>query len=172
MQITRAGEYAILGATYLARQRKDQAVMIEEICQAESIPKSFLAKIFQTLTRAGVIHSQRGVHGGFKLIRSPEQISILEILEAIEGKIAFQRCLQEPVDCHKMDACTLCDIFTEAQHRMKEIFQKTSLADLTRPKSEVMRRVHRLRHRRIPSNFSISDVSPRSRRKRSISATP
>lgn len=155
MQITRAGEYAVLGATYLARKGLDHAVMIEEICQAESIPKSFLAKIFQNLTRAGVIRSQRGMNGGFRLIRKPEAISILEILEAVEGKIAFQRCLQEPVDCHKADACTLCDIFTEAQHRVQEIFSNTSLADLTRSKSEVMQRVQNLGRARSEEKFSI-----------------
>ncbi len=144
MQITRAGEYAILGATYLARREIGRVVMMEEICQTENIPKSFLAKIFQNLTRAGIICSQRGVHGGFKLARRPQEITVLEILEAVEGKLAFQRCLQQPVDCHRMEACTLCDIFTEAQHRVQEIFQNTSLADLTRPKAEVLQRVQRL----------------------------
>jgi Rrf2 family iron-sulfur cluster assembly transcriptional regulator len=144
MQITRAGEYAVLGATYLARQGVDHTVMVEEICKAESIPKSFLAKIFQNLTRAGLIRSQRGIHGGFKLARKPDKISVLEILEAVEGKIAFQRCLEEPAGCHKQDACSLCDIFTEAQDRVKDIFQNTSLADLTRPKEEVMRRIQQL----------------------------
>ncbi len=144
MQITRAGEYAVLGVTYLARKGVDHVVMMEEICEAEKIPKSFLAKIFQTLSRAGIVRSQRGVHGGFKLTRDPASVTLLEVLEAIEGKIAFQRCLEEPVECHKHDACTLCDVFTEAQYRVKEIFQNTTLMDLTKPKGEVMKRVQAL----------------------------
>ncbi len=152
MQITRAGEYAVLGATYLARMGTDRVVMIEEVCEGESIPKSFLAKIFQALKRSGIVQSQRGIHGGFKLTRNPFEISVLEILEAVEGKIAFQRKLQEPVECHKNDACTLCDIFTEAQHRVKEIFHNTTLADLTRPKTEVLQRIQSL-GRAQPTNI-------------------
>ncbi len=144
MQITRAGEYAVLGASYLARNGADHVVMIEEVGRSEDIPRSFLAKIFQTLTRAGIVRSQRGVRGGFKLARDPAQITILEILEAVEGKIALQRCLEEPTQCHKVEACTLCDIFEEAQHRMREVFQHTSLADLARSKAEVLRRVRSL----------------------------
>ncbi len=140
MQITRAGEYAVLGATYLARRGAGQAVMIEEICKSEDIPRSFLAKIFQSLTRAGIVRSQRGVHGGFKLIRRPEEVRLLDVLEAVEGRAVF-RCQDEPVDCHRHNACTLCDLVTEAQNRFEDIFQSTTLADMIRPREEVMARV-------------------------------
>lgn len=141
MQITRAGEYAVQGVTFLARKGLDEVVMIEEVCQAESIPRSFLAKIFQNLTRAGIVRSQRGVHGGFRLSRPASEITVLEILEAVEGKLVFDRRLQEPALCGEQNACSLCDIFTEVQFRAKEIFGNTTLADLTRPKDEVMQRI-------------------------------
>lgn len=144
MQITRAGEYAVLAVTHLARQGDERPVMIEEICDTERIPRSFLAKILQTLCRAGVVRSQRGIHGGFRLARDPAKISILNLIEAVEGRIALQRCLDEPVQCHKVGSCTLCDIFGEAQHRMTEVFANTTVADLLRSKGEVMRRVQSL----------------------------
>ena len=141
MQITRAGEYAVQGATYLARKGPDKLVMIEEVCTKEAIPQSFLAKIFQNLTREGIVRSQRGVNGGFQLARDPATITVLEILEAVEGKLVFDRRLSEPAACHAHNSCSLCDIFTEAQHRAKEIFTNTTLADLTRPKKQVMQRI-------------------------------
>ena len=144
MQITRAGEYAVLAAIYLARRGNERPVMIEEICETERIPRSFLAKILQTLCRAGLARSQRGIHGGFRLARAPAQISILQIIEAVEGRIAFQRCLDEPVQCHKVGNCTLCDIFGEAQHRVTDIFSQTTVADLLSDKDAVMRRVQAL----------------------------
>lgn len=144
MQITRAGEYAVLAAIHLARQGNERPVMIEEICEAERIPRSFLAKILQTLCRAGIVRSQRGIHGGFRLSREPGQISILHIIEAVEGRIALQRCLDEPVQCHKVGNCTLCDIFGEAQNRMTEVFSNTTVADLLLSKRDVMRRVQAL----------------------------
>ncbi|MFZ4695243.1 MAG: RrF2 family transcriptional regulator [Verrucomicrobiia bacterium] len=144
MQITRAGEYAVLAATHLARQGDERPVMIEEICETAHIPRSFLAKILQILCRAGVVRSQRGIHGGFRLTRDPSKISILNLIEAVEGPIALQRCLDKPIQCHQVGSCTLCDIFGEAQHRMTEVFANTTVADLLRSKGEVMRRVQSL----------------------------
>src|SRR5690606_23556687 len=98
----------------------------------ESIPRSFLAKIFQDLVRAGVLRSQRGARGGFLLARPADQITILEIIEAIDGKIALQRCLSEVPNCERMEGCALCGLFEQAQDRLKEVFAQTTLADLAR----------------------------------------
>lgn len=144
MQITRAGEYAVLAATHLARQGGDRPVMIEEICETESLPRSFLAKILQTLCRANLVRSQRGAHGGFRLARDPAEISVLDLIEAIEGPIAIQRCLDEPVQCERSDLCALCDVFGEAQNRMTEVFANTTVSDLLRSKREVTRRMQTL----------------------------
>src|SRR6266852_515551 len=122
MQITRAGEYGVLGLLHLARRGTERMVMIDEISREEKIPKSFLAKIFQGLAKAGLVRSYRGAGGGFALAKKPEVITVLEIIEAIEGKIAFQRCLQEVPDCEHMDGCALCGLFEQAQDRVKEIF--------------------------------------------------
>ncbi|MBI5394804.1 MAG: Rrf2 family transcriptional regulator [Verrucomicrobia bacterium] len=142
MQITRAGEYGILGALYLAKQPSHRLVMIEEISTAENIPRSFLAKIVQSLAHAGIVESQRGVGGGFRLARAPERITILQVLEAIEGTLSLQSCTENPALCvwdtSKMESCTLCALFTEAQSRVKDLFSKTTLADLSRPKAAVL----------------------------------
>ena len=79
MQITRAGEYAIIGLLYLARQPADRTVMIDEISAAEKVPNSFLAKIFQSLAKSGLVQSQRGAGGGFThaSIRQPLVASVV-----------------------------------------------------------------------------------------------
>jgi len=99
MQITRAGEYGVLGLIALAKRAPGSVVMINQVSREEDIPKSFLAKIFQCLARSGLVHSVRGTGGGFSLARKPEEISVLEIIEAIEGPIALQRCLEMKPDC-------------------------------------------------------------------------
>src|ERR1017187_3285989 len=102
MQITRAGEYGVLGLMHLARRPSGQRVMLEEISRVEKIPRTFLAKIFQDLAKGGLIRSNRGAGGGFALARNSSQITVLEIIEAIEGKIIFQRCKLAQPDCeHK-----------------------------------------------------------------------
>jgi Rrf2 family protein len=132
MQITRAGEYGVLGLICLARRPAGSVVMIDEVSREEEIPKSFAAKIFQSLVRAGLIRSNRGMGGGFTLAKAPEKITVLDVIEAIEGKIAFQRCLSEPTACSHYGGCALCGLFEEAQDRVKETFSRTTLADLAK----------------------------------------
>ena len=76
MQITRAGEYGVLGLMNLARRSPGQMVMIDDVSRTERIPKSFLAKIFQDLVKAGLVRSIRGAHGGFALVKDPAQTSV------------------------------------------------------------------------------------------------
>lgn len=130
MHISRAGEYGVLGLLHLVRQPAGQPVMIDAVSRDESIPKSFLAKIFQDLAKSGILRSQRGAGGGFALARPADQITVLDIIEAIDGKIALQRCLGEVPDCDKRDNCALCSLFEEAQHSLKEIFGRTTLQQL------------------------------------------
>ena len=132
MQITRAGEYGVLGLMCLARRPLGTVVMIDEVSREEQIPKSFAAKIFQSLVKAGLIRSNRGTGGGFTLAKQPESITVLEVIEAIEGRIAFQRCLIEPAACEHHGGCALCGLFEQAQDRVKDVFSRTTLADLVK----------------------------------------
>ena len=134
MQITRAGEYAIIGLLYLARQPVGRTVMVDEISDAEKVPSSFLAKIFQSLAKAGLIQSQRGAGGGFTLVRRPGDINLLEILNCVEGAFALQKCVADDPTCvvsdQRLDSCVLCGVFAEAQNRVNEVLARTTLADL------------------------------------------
>jgi Rrf2 family transcriptional regulator, iron-sulfur cluster assembly transcription factor len=132
MQITRAGEYGVLGLMNLARRSPGQMAMIDEVSRTERIPKSFLAKIFQSLAKAGLVRSIRGAGGGFALTKDPAQVSVLEIIEAIEGKIVFQRCKQLKPDCDHAGGCALCGLFEQAQDGVKDVLLRTTLVDLIR----------------------------------------
>jgi Rrf2 family transcriptional regulator, iron-sulfur cluster assembly transcription factor len=136
MQVTRAGEYAIIGLVYLARQPKGRTVMVEEISDAEKIPGSFLAKIFQVLSKGKLVVSHRGAGGGFSLARSPEDINLLQILNCVEREFALQKCVTDEPSCvvstERLGGCVLCGVFAEAQRRVNEVFASTTLADLTK----------------------------------------
>jgi len=138
MQVTRAGEYAIIGLLYLAKHPAARMVMIDEISEAEGVPKSFLAKIFQTLAKSGFVKSHRGAGGGFSLAKPPGEINLLQILHCVEGVFALQKCVTDDPECvvstTRMSSCTLCTVFTEAQNRVNEVFARTTLTDLLQPK--------------------------------------
>jgi len=141
MQVTRAGEYAIIGLLYLAKQPERRTVMIDEISEAEDVPKSFLAKIFQSLAKGGYVQSHRGAGGGFSLAKSAGEITLLQVLNCVEGVFALQKCVSDDPECvvstTRMSSCTLCAVFTEAQNRVNEVFTRTTIADLLHPKSQV-----------------------------------
>ena len=143
MQVTRAGEYAVIGLLYLARQPAERVVMIEEISAAERIPGSFLAKIFQLLAKGGIVRSHRGAGGGFSLARPASEINLLQILNSVEGDFALQKCVSDDPECvvsdDRMNGCALCAIYSEAQSRVNEVFTRATLESLLRPKVQAMR---------------------------------
>jgi Rrf2 family iron-sulfur cluster assembly transcriptional regulator len=142
MQVTRAGEYAVIGLLYLAKQPPSHVVMIDEISETEGVPRSFLAKIFQSLAKAGFVRSNRGAGGGFSLAKSPNEITLLQVLQCVEGVFALQKCVSDEPECvvstTRMSTCTLCAVFGEAQNRVNEVFARTSLTDLLNPKPQAV----------------------------------
>ncbi len=137
MQITRAGEYGVLGLMHLARRQPGQRAMIDQVSRQERIPKSFLAKIFQSLAKAGLVRSIRGSGGGFALAKNPADISVLEIIEAVEGRIVFQRCKLPTPACEHVGGCALCGLFERAQDGVKDALTRTSLRDLIRQQETI-----------------------------------
>lgn len=128
MQITRQTDYAIRCVLYLSRE-KNRVVMVEEITREMSIPRSFLAKILQKLTKAGILKSFRGVKGGFQLAKKTGQISLLDVIEAIQGPTAMNTCAVDKTSCKFISYCTVHPVWVELrkkveQHLRKVTFQK------------------------------------------------
>jgi Rrf2 family iron-sulfur cluster assembly transcriptional regulator len=130
MVLTRAGDYGIFGVIYLAKQPKGKIVSLSEVSKAESIPEKFLAKIFQHLSRSGLIRSHRGARGGFSLARPANEITVKELLEAIQGPICFSKCLSRLDECEKQEVCKLREVMKKAQDSTVKILNQKTLADL------------------------------------------
>jgi Rrf2 family iron-sulfur cluster assembly transcriptional regulator len=130
MVLTKAGDYGVFGVIYLARQPKGKVVSLSEVSKAEDIPEKFLAKIFQHLSRSGLIRSHRGAKGGFSLARPASEISVKELLEAIQGPICFSKCLSRLDECERQDVCKLRDVLRKAQDYTDKLLTQRTLADL------------------------------------------
>ena len=130
MVLTKACGYGVFGVLYLAKQPKGKIVSLSEISREEDIPEKFLAKIFQSLTRFGLIRSHRGARGGFSLARPANRITVKELLEAIQGTLCFARCLNVLEDCEKKEICKLRGILQKAQDDAAKILTANTLADL------------------------------------------
>ena len=127
VRLTRAGEYAIRGMVYLASRPKDTLTLISDIANAQDVSASFLAKIFQGLSKAGLVESQRGASGGVSLGRDAEEISLRHIIEAVEGPMALNRCLMTENPCENTATCLLSPVWKEAQDRLLEVLEGFTL---------------------------------------------
>ena len=130
LHITRRGDYAIRGMVYLAGQPADRMVLLSDMAAAIEVPQSLLAKIFQHLNRVGLVNSFRGTGGGFKLSRSADQISLLEIVEAVEGPIVLNRCLIAEGTCNRDDTCPVHPVWQKFQDKIRGMLQDVSLQQL------------------------------------------
>lgn len=129
MEITRETDYAIRCVLYLSG--KEDTIMVDEISRAMSIPKSFLAKILQKLTKACIVTSFRGVKGGFRLARKPQQISLLDVIEAIEGPTAMNRCALDASVCDFSSVCTVHPVWVNLRQIVEDYLRKTDFRTLS-----------------------------------------
>lgn len=91
MKITRATAYAIYALMHIAQLKSESPVASRTIAQAHNIPERFLLKVLKPLVAMGLLHSVKGPRGGYQLARPPSQITLLEIIEAVEGPLRVQR---------------------------------------------------------------------------------
>jgi Rrf2 family protein len=115
MQITRQADYAVRAVLYLANIGPETRAATSQIAQEQQIPPSFLAKIVSQLSVAGLLQTSRGARGGVSLARSPEQISLLEVVEAIDGPILLNECVAANGICTFGDDCPMKPIWRETQ---------------------------------------------------------
>ncbi len=97
-----------------------QTCMVEEIAQARDVPRSFLAKILQKLKHANIVESFRGVKGGFVLARKPAEISLLDVIEAIQGVVSLNVCTVDQMACDRSGDC----VFHPVWVTLREDFEK------------------------------------------------
>jgi Rrf2 family protein len=130
MELTRKGEYAIRGIVYLASRPMDQVCLLSDIAAAVDVPPTFLAKIFQQFSKIGLVKSYRGTGGGFILGRSPETITLLEVVEAVEGPIVPNRCVIKAGECPRDTSCQVHPVWVRVQGQVRDILAKVSLQEL------------------------------------------
>jgi Rrf2 family protein len=118
MQITRQADYAVRAVLYLARLGPNQRAATSTVAQEQRIPPSFLAKIISQLSIAGLLHTSRGARGGVSLAHEPKDISLLDVVEAIDGPILLNECVGGSSICTFDNDCPLQPIWVDAQEHL------------------------------------------------------
>jgi len=130
MQITRAADYAVRVMVHLAGGTLAQKHPLSELAAATSVQESFLSKILQRLVHQGLLVSHRGSGGGFVLNRAPDQISLLDVVEAIEGPTQLNQCVGESGSCKRKPSCGISPTWERAQASLTQVLAGISIAQL------------------------------------------
>ncbi|QOY51221.1 RrF2 family transcriptional regulator [Candidatus Sulfurimonas baltica] len=131
MLITRASEYAILSLIVLSKA--DSPMDSETLSKQLSIPKSFLAKILQSLAKSKILKSYKGVNGGFALLLDPEDINMLQVMACVEGKTpTVFDCSISDIDCpsEKAHLCSIWPFLSKLQIKIDSFLAEMTLADI------------------------------------------
>ncbi len=130
MQITRQADYAVRAVLYLARLGNTERAATSTVAEEQRIPPSFLAKIISQLSIAGLLHTSRGARGGVTLARDPKDITLLEVIEAIDGPIQLNECVGEDSECTFDGDCPLRLVWCDAQEMLVKRLKGTNFHQL------------------------------------------
>jgi Rrf2 family protein len=132
--LSRRADYGMRAMMDIAA-RAPERVVVAEVARRQAIPPSFLAKIIPALARAGLVRTTLGAGGGITLARPPEEISLLHIIEAIDGPFALNLCSIDPKQCQHYSTCSACEVWGKAQAQLNRTLARTRLADLVKRSS-------------------------------------
>ena len=129
-RLTNEGEYAVRLMVYLAGRDKEQLISAREIADNQNIPERFLRTIVSQFAKLGFINSFQGNGGGVRLAEDAENKTLLEVIEAVEGPIYLNVCMQGGVACQFSNQCAVHLVWHEAQEAIQNILGRKTLKEL------------------------------------------
>lgn len=131
MEISRTTDYAVRAVLHLAAA--PGRVTAGQIAREQGIPRTYVPKVLQALARAGIVAGSPGRGGGVKLCRAPESLSVLDVVQAMEGPVTLNRCLLRPGECPRDTACSVHRMWARAQEGLLKTLGETTVASLLCP---------------------------------------
>jgi Rrf2 family protein len=132
MQITRQADYAIRAVLYISKLGDTERAATSQIAKEQRIPPSFLAKIISQLSIAGLLQTSRGARGGVTLAKPADEITLLDVVEAIDGPIALNECVHDESACSFGEECPLRPIWCDAQDDLVKRLKATNFAQFAK----------------------------------------
>jgi Rrf2 family protein len=132
MEISRRTDYGVRVILDLATMHEDQRASTQDIADRQNIPAPFLAKIISQLSLSGLVDTYRGAGGGVSLARPASEISLLQVIEALDGPVRLNRCVIEPSACPQDGHCPVHHIWAKAQAELTCLLDATTFDDLVK----------------------------------------
>ena len=132
LELTKRGDYAVRAMLALTRGAGNGLLSARRISEAMDIPVRFLPQVLADLQRAGLVEAAPGRTGGYRLTRDPASVSLLDVIEAVEGDSRRQSCVLRGGPCGQDGFCDVHGVFFSGQEALRGTFAGASLADLAR----------------------------------------
>ncbi len=136
MLLSKSCEYGLRATLYLASSSNEKYISIKKLSEKLDISFHFLTKILQELTAAGLLESMKGPKGGVRLSKASDDISLQEIVVAIDGIEIFTECVLGLPGCGSEKPCPMHNMWAEARDDIEKVFRTTSLADMSKKGKE------------------------------------
>ena len=145
MIYSRSAEYAIRAFVHLAAVPEGKYAMVKQIAEEADIPSHFLAKILQQLARKGFLRSSKGPTGGFCLRVPAPEMTLLGIVDAVDGLADFERCPAGMAECNDQAPCGMHDSWKALRNRIMEYLERTSIEDLAKGFEQKRRNLEKMK---------------------------
>lgn len=143
MRLTRAGEYAVRCILYIYKQGTGKVVSKRDIAAQMDIPEQFLGKVAQQLSRQGFLEILQGKKGGYRVNIQPDQLTLLDVVEAMDGEIFLNDCLVPSEACFREDSCAVHLIWKRARERLRETLREADFATLLHEENCLLRELQK-----------------------------
>jgi len=136
MKISTKIRYGMRAMIELARNKGDDPVMIGFIARKQNLSEKYLEQLFTLLRNGGLVKSERGAKGGYRLAKDPDNITALEIFEAMNGPLELVDCSIDPKSCRRSSECETVDLWKELSDKIRKILSSKTLAELAAKEKE------------------------------------
>ena len=132
MQITRAADYAVRVMVHMASLPPGTRLQKSALVELSDAPESFLSKVLQRMVAEGFITSWRGAGGGFELAKAPAEVSVLDVVEAVDGPIHLNLCVPGASGCERSLACAVHPVWVEARAELVKVLGRATMDGLAK----------------------------------------
>jgi len=130
LKLTKKADYGLMAMKHLAERAQDGACSAKDVAEAYGIPQEALAKILQRLVKAGLLHSQHGMNGGYTLARDAGQISAFEVIRAIDGPLFITSCITVRGECGQSDRCTIREPLRRVNESIEQVLRRIKISEM------------------------------------------
>src|SRR5271156_1682999 len=130
LKLTKKADYGLMAMKHLAEHAPHSACSAKDVADAYGIPQEALAKILQRLVKAGLLHSQHGMNGGYTLARDPARISAFEVIRAIDGPLFITSCITVRGECDQTDRCTIREPLRRVNESIEQVLKNIKISQM------------------------------------------